>query len=139
MVNEEKMKNNKWGLILLGLAIFVIGVTFPFWYGKGKTAPPVLSLETPEINGLADKKCIEDKDFMRANHMKLLNAWRDEAVREGKCVYTAKDGRTLEKSLTGTCIRCHSNKEQFCDRCHNYVGAKPSCFDCHIVPAEVKK
>ncbi len=139
MVNEEKMKNNKWGLILLGLAIFVIGVTFPFWYGKGKTAPPVLRLETPEINGLADKKCIEDKDFMRANHMKLLNAWRDEAVREGKRVYTAKDGRTLEKSLTGTCIRCHSNKEQFCDRCHNYVGAKPSCFDCHIVPAEVKK
>lgn len=139
MVNEEKMKNNKWGLILLGLAIFVIGVTFPFWYGKGKTAPPVLSLETPEINGLADKKCIEDKDFMRANHIKLLNAWRDEAVREGKRVYTAKDGRTFEKSLTGTCIRCHSNKEQFCDRCHNYVGAKPSCFDCHIVPAEVKK
>ena len=139
MVNEEKMKNNKWGLILLGLAIFVIGVTFPLWYGKGKTAPPVLSLETPEINGLADKKCIEDKDFMRANHMKLLNAWRDEAVREGKRVYTAKDGRTLEKSLTGTCIRCHSNKEQFCDRCHNYVSAKPSCFDCHIVPTEVKK
>ena len=133
------MKNNKWGLILLGLAIFVIGVTFPFWYDKEKTAPPALSLETPEIAGSADKKCVEDKAFMRANHMKLLNAWRDEAVREGKRIYTAKDGRTFEKSLTGSCIRCHSNKEQFCDRCHNYVGAKPSCFDCHIVPAEVKK
>jgi hypothetical protein len=99
----------------------------------------VLSLDTPVINALQNKKCVEDKAFMRANHMKLLNVWRDEAVREGKRVYTAKDGRTFEKSLTGSCIRCHSSKEQFCDRCHNYVGANPSCFDCHIVPTEVKK
>ncbi len=134
-----KMKNNKWGLIIPGLVIFLVLVTFPFWYGKGKTAPPVLSLETPEITGLADKKCVEDAVFMRANHMKMLQAWRDEAVREGKRVYTAKDGRTFEKSLTGSCIRCHSNKERFCDRCHNYVGATPTCFDCHIVPGEVKK
>ncbi|HCX02472.1 MAG TPA: cytochrome C, partial [Syntrophaceae bacterium] len=49
------------------------------------------------------------------------------------------NGRTFEKSLTGTCLQCHSNKEQFCDRCHNYVGAKPSCFNCHIIPGEVKQ
>ncbi|MBP7342851.1 MAG: sulfate reduction electron transfer complex DsrMKJOP subunit DsrJ [Smithellaceae bacterium] len=133
------MKQHKWGLIFLGLAIFVIGVTFPFWYGKGKSTPPVLSLETPEIAGLARKECVEDKAFMRSDHMKMLKAWRDEAVREGKRVYTAKDGRTFEKSLTGSCLQCHSNKEQFCDRCHTYVGAAPSCFDCHIVPGEVKK
>ncbi len=133
------MIKNKWGLILLGLVISLVLVTFPFWYGKGKTAPPVLDLETPEIAALAQKKCVEDAVFMRANHMKLLDVWRDEAVREGKRVYKAKDGRTFEKSLTGTCIQCHSNKEHFCDRCHNYVGAAPSCFDCHIVPAEVKK
>ena len=41
---------------------------------------------------------------MRANHMKMLGAWRDGVVREGKRLYTAKDGRTFEKSLTGTCI-----------------------------------
>jgi cytochrome c len=76
---------------------------------------------------------------MRANHMKMLAAWRDEAVRNGNRLYAAKDGRTFEKSLTGTCIQCHANKEQFCDRCHNYVGAKPTCFSCHIVPGEVKK
>ncbi len=134
------MKNKKWGLIILGLGIFVVGVTFPIWYGTIKSTPaPVLSLDTPVINSMQNKKCVEDTAFMRANHMKMLNDWRDESVREGRRTYTAKDGQTFEKSLTGTCIQCHTNKEQFCDRCHNYVGAKPTCFSCHIVPREVKK
>jgi|SRR5664280_1950231 len=134
------MKNNKWGLIVLGVVIFIVGVTFPFWYGRGKsTSTPTLSLDTPVIARLQNKKCVEDKTFMRTDHMKMLNAWRDEAVRDGHRLYTAKDGRTFEKSLTGTCIQCHSNKEQFCDRCHNYVGAKPTCFSCHVVPGEVNK
>lgn len=134
------MKNKKWGLIILGLAIFIIAVTFPVWYGVIKsTSAPVLSLETPVIAVMQNKRCVEDKTFMRANHMKMLNAWRDEAVREGLREYVAKDGRVFEKSLTGTCIQCHSNKEQFCDRCHNYVGVKPSCFSCHVIPEEVKK
>jgi cytochrome c len=134
------MKNKKWGLIILGLGIFVVGVTFPFWYGTTKSTPaPELSLDTPVINSMQNKKCVEDKSYMRANHMKMLAAWRDEAVRNGNRLYAAKDGRTFEKSLTGTCIQCHANKEQFCDRCHNYVGAKPTCFSCHIVPGEVKK
>lgn len=133
------MKQRKWGLIILGLMIFMIGVTFPFWYGKGKTSPPALSLDTPAIAQLKEKRCAEDTLFMRESHMKLLGTWRDESVREGKRLYTAKDGRTFEKSLSGTCLKCHSNKEQFCDRCHNYLGAKPSCFSCHNVPGEVKK
>ena len=62
---------------------------------------------------------------------------REELVTAG--LLLEKDGRTFEKSLTGSCIRCHENKEQFCDRCHNYVDAAPSCFDCHVVPGEVKK
>jgi hypothetical protein len=134
------MKQHQWGMIALGLVIFVVLITFPFWFGKGKTSPkPELSLDTPAIAQLKEKRCIEDMLYMRESHMKLLNRWRDEAVRDGHRLYTAKDGRTFEKSLTGTCIQCHSNKEQFCDRCHNYVGAKPTCFNCHIVPGEGKK
>ncbi len=134
------MKNKKWSLIIIGLMIFVIVVTFPFWYGKGKFTPtPVLSLDTPVIALMQNKKCVEDKAFMRTDHMKMLKAWRDEAVREGRREYLSKDGRNFDKSLTATCLNCHSNKEQFCDRCHNYVGAKPSCFSCHVVPDEVKK
>jgi len=134
------MKKYKWSIIALGLLVFIAGMTFPFWYGMGKPATaPVLSLDTPAICKLKEKRCVEDKSFMRANHMKMLKSWRDEAVRDGRRFYKAKDGRTFEKSLTGTCIQCHSDKKQFCDRCHNYVSAKPSCFDCHVVPGEVNR
>jgi cytochrome c len=137
---KRKMKQRQWGMIAAGILIFAALITFPFWYGKGKSTPaPTLSLDTPAIAQLQEKRCVEDTTFMRANHMKLLDTWRDEVVREGHRLYTAKNGRTFEKSLTGTCLQCHSNKEQFCDRCHNYVGAKPSCFNCHIIPGEVKK
>jgi hypothetical protein len=134
------MKLYNKGYIIAGIVVLVIVITFPFWYGKGKTSPqPTLSLDTPAIAQLKEKRCVEDTAFMRADHMKMLNTWRDEVVRESRHIYTAKDGRLFEKSLTGTCLKCHSNKEQFCDRCHNYVDAKPTCFSCHVVPEEVKK
>jgi len=134
------MKLRNLGKIAAGILIFVILITFPFWYGKGKTFPqPALGLDTPAIAQLKDKRCVEDTAFMRANHMKLLVTWREAAVRKGNRLYTATDGRIFEAKLSGTCLKCHSNKQQFCDRCHNYVGAKPNCFSCHIIPAEVRK
>ena len=42
-------------------------------------------------------------------------------------------------SLSQSCLGCHSNKEQFCDACHNYAGVKPNCWSCHIVPKEAKR
>jgi hypothetical protein len=134
------MKLYNKGLIIAGIVIFIIVVTFPLWYGRGKTSsPPVLSLDTPVINALKEKRCVEDTAFMRSNHMKLIVSWRDSAVREGNRIYTAKNGKVYETSLSGTCLSCHSNKDQFCDRCHNYLGAKPACWNCHIIPGEVKK
>ncbi len=127
------------GKITAGIVIFVIAVTFPFWYGKGKAvSPPQLDLDTPAIQRLADKRCVEDAAFMRAHHMKLLATWRDDVVRDGKRFYTTTDGRVFEMGLTGTCLKCHSNKDRFCDRCHDYAGVKPNCWNCHIVPGEVK-
>jgi len=29
-------------------------------------------------------------------------------------------------SLSQTCLGCHSNKEKFCDACHNYSGSSPT-------------
>ena len=81
---------------------------------------------------------LEDASFMRESHMKLLVTWREGAVREGNRLYTARDGRIFEASLSGTCLKCHSNKAQFCDRCHDYAGAKPACWNCHIIPEEVR-
>ena len=133
------MKIYNGGKIIAGIVAFVIVITLPFWYNRAKNAaPPTLNLDTPAIAQLKEKRCVEDTSFMRESHMKLLGTWREGAVREGNRLYTASDGRIFEASLSGTCLKCHSNKEQFCDRCHNYVGAKPMCFSCHIIPGEVK-
>jgi hypothetical protein len=134
------MKLYNGGKIIAGIVVFLIVASVPFWYGRGKAVPPPdLKLDTPAIEQLKERLCVEPAPFMRANHMKLLGTWRDGAVREGKRTYTATDGRVFQVSLTGTCLECHSNKEQFCDRCHNYAGVKPpNCWSCHIIPKEVR-
>ena len=134
------MKLYNRGIIITGIVVFLIAATFPFWYGRGKAVPPPdLKLDTPAIQQLTEKRCVESTPFMRANHMKLLDTWRDEVVREETRTYRAADGRIHNMSLTGTCLECHSNKKQFCDRCHDYSGAKPACWNCHIIPEEVRR
>ena len=133
------MKLHDHGKILAGIVVFLIATTLPFWYGRGKAvSPPDLRLDTPVIQQLQDKRCVEATPFMRSNHMKLLNTWRDSVVREGNRSYRATDGKVYHASLTGTCLECHSNKGQFCDRCHDYAGSKPACWNCHIIPEEVR-
>ena len=124
------------GKVLPGLVIFLILLTFPFWYGKGRMAPPALPLDTPEIQKLSVKKCIEPTPFMKASHMELLNQWRDAVVRDGNHLYVNHEGKKFSISLSQTCLGCHSNKEKFCDACHNYSGVKPNCWSCHVVPQE---
>ena len=133
------MKLYNRGIILAGIMVFLILVSGPFWYGKGKAvSPPDLKLDTLAIQRLQEKLCMEPAPYMRANHMRLLNDWRDSVVREGKRTYTAADGKVYKISLTGTCLECHSNKGKFCDRCHDYAGATPTCWNCHIIPEEVR-
>jgi len=78
--------------------------------------------------------CVAETSYMRTLHMDLLNDWRDEAVRDGDRVYVGLGGVEYDKSIAGTCLEsCHSNREEFCDRCHQYVGAEVSCWECHGV------
>ena len=127
------------GKIITGLIIFIAVVTFPFVYNMGKAdTVPEPSLNTPAINQMAVKQCIEPKQFMRAEHMQLLNNWRDSVVRSGNRIYTASDGKQYSMSLQNTCLNCHSNKKEFCDKCHNYMAVNPYCFDCHLQPKENK-
>lgn len=118
--------------IYLGILVFLILLVSPFAASIGKSStPPTPSLDTPAIKAMAIKQCIEPVEYMRADHMKLLYKWRDEAVRQGNTVYVSSRGQKYPISLENTCLKCHSNEEQFCQRCHTYVGVKLYCWDCH--------
>ncbi len=127
------------GKIIVGLIIFIAFFTFPFYYNIGKVnAKPEPKIDTPVIQSLpaAEKHCVEPKEFMRAEHMQLLNQWRDTAVRDGNRIFEGMKGTKYYISLQNTCMRCHSNKKEFCDKCHTYMGVRPYCWDCHIAPKE---
>ncbi len=124
------MRDKFW--ILGGLLLFVGVATLPTWRDwetHANTRPPALVLPAHA------KQCVAPLDFMRGSHMQLLLDWRQSAVRENNPTYVAYDGKTYPKSLTKTCLSCH-DKREFCDRCHDYVGARtPYCWNCHVDPA----
>ncbi|PKN34044.1 MAG: menaquinol oxidoreductase [Deltaproteobacteria bacterium HGW-Deltaproteobacteria-19] len=131
------MKGRRGGLIAIGigLAVFLALATYPFWHAAGKAMPvPELDLETPAIRALPARLCVAPTAEMKTRHMQILDEWRTEVVRNGRRTFETPDGRRFDRSLTRTCMQCHSNKERFCDRCHDYAGVKPKCWDCHIVP-----
>jgi hypothetical protein len=128
--------------IIVGLVIFVALFTAAFWMNAGKAIPvPEPKIDTPEIKKIpeTERRCVEDKQFMRTTHMQLINDWRDEALREGNREYVNKNGEKYNISLQNTCMKCHSNKKDFCDTCHNYTGVSPYCWDCHLEPKEESK
>ena len=126
------------GKIITGLAVFFVLTALPFLLNLGRANAKIEpSINTPEINAMAVKQCVESKEFMRAEHMQLLNDWRDEVVRNGNRIYTSRsNGMQFSISLQNTCMKCHSNKKEFCDKCHNYMAVKPYCWSCHIAPKE---
>ena len=112
------------------IAIFLVLLALPFVYNTiSRGAAPVL---VPPPGG--EKQCVEPVEYMRKHHVEILKDWRDERVRDGKVAYVSSTGKSYTISLTGTCLGCHSNKAEFCDRCHNYLRVEPNCFDCHVVP-----
>jgi hypothetical protein len=120
------------GKIVVGIAAFLGFATFPVWYtlASGSNPPPTLAKPAK------GERCVEDKTWMRANHMELLNEWRDSVVRQHTRSYSSRDhaGDVHDMSLTRTCLDCHDDKVQFCDRCHGYLSVSPSCWDCHNDP-----
>lgn len=127
--------------VIAGLLIFFAVITLPLWKNLGKTVgAPDPKLDTPVIQKLAekDRKCVMPLDWIRANHMRMLVDWRDTVVRSQEWGvpngrdFVAPDGKRYLASLTNTCLNCHSNKDKFCDQCHNYVAVAPNCFGCHL-------
>ncbi len=121
------------GKIITGLVIFVLFITFPVWYNHLDAGEP----PKPDIDvATAGKQCVRPAAEMRANHMKLLNQWRDEVLRTGDRQFFELDGKKYQKSLQNTCMKCHTSKKKFCDKCHEYASVSPYCWDCHIAPVE---
>jgi len=123
------------GKIIIGIILLLIILLLPFWYnaliGKAGYVPEL------KIDGNL-KECIEKTSYMRSDHTLLLNEWKDAAVRKGIRIYHAKNGKKYTISLTGTCLKCHPNKSEFCDRCHDYASVAPRCWECHNVPEKDK-
>jgi hypothetical protein len=119
------------GKIIPALLIFLVLVTTPIWYGLARgqdsTAPVIVKPTNAD-------SCVEDTEWMRREHMQLVMQWRDESVRDGQRIYVNSKGERFYKSLTGTCLGCHTDKSASCDRCHDYLSVKPYCWDCHVVP-----
>jgi len=97
------------------------------------TAGDGAGVPKPVIQKAKGEQCVEDTDYMRRNHMKVLNHHRDKTVHEGI--------RTKQHSLKN-CIECHATpnekgersvlgKDNFCQSCHSYAAVQVDCFQCH--------
>lgn len=131
------MSNN---MIKIGLVIFVLAVISPIWFNaitKTEAMPEIVLSDKAK----AAKKCVLDKDDMRANHMSLLDEWRDSVVRDADRMYKGTNGHTFNMSLStgeNSCLGCHEDKAKFCDSCHVYASVKPYCWECHTNPKEIE-
>ncbi|MGW8195729.1 MAG: sulfate reduction electron transfer complex DsrMKJOP subunit DsrJ [Desulforhopalus sp.] len=121
------------GTIISGLVIFVLLVTFPLWFNAFSSESAV---PKPELPPGGEKQCVASVAEMRSSHMVLLNEWRDDVLRRGDRVAVTVDGKEYRKGLQLACMQCHTNKEKFCDSCHDYASVKPSCWSCHLTPSE---
>ena len=131
------MSNN---MIKAGLVVFVLMVLSPFWFNlitETQAMPEVVLSEKAK----AAKKCVLDKYEMRANHMSLLDEWRDSVVRDADRLYKGTNGKTFNMSLStgeNSCLGCHEDKAKFCDSCHTYASVRPYCWECHTNPKEIE-
>jgi predicted CXXCH cytochrome family protein len=88
----------------------------------------------PDIPKGKGQQCVADTEFMRRNHMTMLEHQRDDTVLQGVRgnPYSLKD-----------CVSCHavdgadgtpvtvSSPEHFCRSCHDYAAVSIDCFQCH--------
>ncbi len=118
------------GKVIAGIVIFLIVVLFPIWFtgafGDFSPASPDPMTDATE--------CVKDKAYMTANHMDLLDDWRNDVVRLNDRGPVLIAGKNWEKSLTRTCLGCHGSYQKFCNVCHTYADVKPDCWQCHVIP-----
>lgn len=115
------------------LGAFLLVCMLPLAYA-GSGVQKSSQVPKPNINVTAGKgeKCVEDTEYMRKNHMKLLLHHRITAVHEG-------DNQKTDKYSIVNCVNCHASAKDnsvagpgdFCQSCHAYAAVKITCFECH--------
>ena len=113
-------------LIVVGLVIALVVLTVPIWFTLAAARGPAPELVLP------DGQCVRDAEYMRAHHMELLNQWRDEVVRHNDRGDIQRNGKRYPKSLTRGCQSCHTSRDHFCKKCHDYANVEPTCWHCHV-------
>ena len=117
---------------LLFVVVPILIILFPLGYSVAgfifskdtQSARPFLEMPDAKY-----KKCVRETTYMRFHHMDLLKEIRDKSVR---------DGKTGEIALKN-CRECHTNRERFCNQCHNAVNLHLDCFDCHYYPLKAER
>jgi len=87
-------------------------------------------------------QCVADTEYMRRNHMTLLDQQRNATVRDG----IRTDRFSLRK-----CVECHAidgpdgrplsakSPKFFCRECHIYAAVRIGCFECHASRPDTDK
>jgi hypothetical protein len=117
--------------LLAVLLVFIGFFFFPYFYN---IAVGQLGKQLPELEKPKGEYCVEEAGWMSENHMVLLKEWRDSVIRKGIRTYISDTYGTAFNISTSTCFQCHESKANFCDRCHEYTGVRPNCWDCHVYP-----
>jgi len=106
-----------------------------------------LIVQSKDTLSVYSGKCVKEKDYMTGHHMDVLNEWRNAVVRGDDTEPAEINGQPCAMSLTGTCMGCHTSRENFCYKCHEYANVLPFqspcessgderprgilCWDCH--------
>lgn len=129
------MYSKKYVIILI--IVLVVIFFSPLIYNA---SAPGFEKESPTFeNGMLQEPegdhCIEDKEWMKANHMDLLKEIRHDAIRNMDRYYKSEDYGTVYNASIEQCFECHTSQEDFCGACHEYNGVEPYCFECHSKPS----
>lgn len=115
--------------------LLAIGIAAGMWIIPAAAADlPEGSQVIPGSKVAELENCVRKTDFMRRNHMELIEHQRDRTVHRGI--------RATTDSLAG-CIDCHVGYDQqgqpvsvyedgqFCKNCHEFAAVELDCFGCH--------
>ena len=95
--------------IIVGLIIGIGLLSYPFWPTAGKlgakTPEPELTAKAKEA-----KECVEPKSYIKTEHMKLLDEWRQDAVRDANRIYyRVRNDKLLDLIGTMRDVLCRTN------------------------------